>query len=474
MFDEWAALGDAALLASMATELRTERIATARRILAAGTLAIRRDPGPDATTALWTVDDLDVAIAEVSAHLGISRHRARTDMLLGTCLIQRLPELANRFLAGDVDRRIIATIDDRTLLIQDPDVLAAIDTKIAAAAPHWNHLSEKKLTEILDWLVTDLDPDAQRTARHRRDDTHVTIHPDRHGMADLTGRLTADAGLCLDARLTAVAATVCPADPRTHHHRRADALTALCDGHTRLDCQCGTDTCTATDRNGNGGHQIVIHVLTDHTTLDATTNTPAYMPGHGPIPADHVRELAGSPRTKVRPVPQPDDLVAEKGYRPSTGLAAFLLCRDLTCRWPGCTRPAQNCDTDHTTPWPHGATHPSNTKHLCRHHHLMKTFWIGTGGWNDTQHPDGTITFTSPTGLVYTTTPLGAMLFPHLATPTGTPPSTGPPPDQTTDRTTKGLRMPTRPRTRAQQRQRRITTERDTNIAHRLANPPPF
>ncbi|WP_345291087.1 hypothetical protein, partial [Mycolicibacterium sediminis] len=29
----------------MATELRTERIATARRILAAGTLAIRRDPG---------------------------------------------------------------------------------------------------------------------------------------------------------------------------------------------------------------------------------------------------------------------------------------------------------------------------------------------------------------------------------------------------------------------------------------------
>ena len=44
-----------------------------------------------------------------------------------------------------VDRRIIATIDDRTLLIQDPHVLAAIDARIAAAAPHWNHLSEKKL-----------------------------------------------------------------------------------------------------------------------------------------------------------------------------------------------------------------------------------------------------------------------------------------------------------------------------------------
>ena len=60
MFDEWMGLDDAALLASMSADLRTERIATARRVLAAGTLAIRRDPGPDAPTALWTGESLGV------------------------------------------------------------------------------------------------------------------------------------------------------------------------------------------------------------------------------------------------------------------------------------------------------------------------------------------------------------------------------------------------------------------------------
>ena len=347
---------------------------------------------------------------------------------------------------------------------------------IAAAAPHWNHLSEKKLTEILDWLVTDLDADAQRLTRQRRDEHHVTIHPGQDGTSDLTGRVSAEIGTYFDQRLTAVATTVCPADPRSLDRRRTDAITALCDGLTHLDCQCGTDTCTATGGSGgggNGGHQIVIHVLADQATLDGTTDTPAYLPGHGPLPADHTRDLAASPHTKVRPVPTAEEMTAEHGYRPSRGLADFLLCRDLTCRWPGCSHPAERCDDDHTIPWPYGPTHPSNNKKFCRHHHLMKTFWVGAGGWSDAQHPDGTISVTSPTGLIYTTTPLGATLFPHLAAPTGHPTDHHPTAAES-PRDLKGLRMPKRPRTRAQEHQRRITAERDANIAHRLANPPPF
>jgi hypothetical protein len=47
-------------------------------------------------------------------------------------------------------------------------------------------------------------------------------------------------------------------------------------------------------------------------------------------------------------------------------LADFVRCRDLTCRWPGCDKPAYGCDLDHAVPYPVGPTHASNLKCLCR------------------------------------------------------------------------------------------------------------
>ncbi|OBI23828.1 hypothetical protein A5711_10020 [Mycobacterium sp. E2238] len=73
---------------------------------------------------------------------------------------------------------------------------------------------------------------------------------------------------------------------------------------------------------------------------------------------------------------------AEPRYIPSARLADFVRCRDLTCRAPGCDRPAVDCDIDHTIPYADGGpTHSSNLKCLCRQHHLLKTFW----GWRDEQ-----------------------------------------------------------------------------------------
>ncbi len=45
---------------------------------------------------------------------------------------------------------------------------------------------------------------------------------------------------------------------------------------------------------------------------------------------------------------------AEPPYTPSSGLADFVRCRDLTCRAPGCDRPAIDCDIDHTIPYSDG------------------------------------------------------------------------------------------------------------------------
>jgi hypothetical protein len=199
------------------------------------------------------------------------------------------------------------------------------------------------------------------------------------------------------------------------------------------------------------------------------------------IPAEVVAELARQAR--VRPLLDFTTAGAEAAYRPSRGLAEFVRARDLTCRAPGCDRPATHCDIDHTIPWPAGPTHAGNLACLCRDHHLLKTFW----GWRSEQLADGTLIWTLPGSQRCVTTPGSALLFPTLMTPT--------PPPQRSIHTTpepvgdRSARMPRRTRTREQNRAARIAAERRHNRNDRRshhnqlvgsppvtndADPPPF
>ena len=80
-------------------------------------------------------------------------------------MIERLPTLGEVFAAGAVDFRVIRIVDFRTALITDEQALAAIDEMVAYKAPGWNALSDKKLAQLLDWMVLDVDPDAVRVAK---------------------------------------------------------------------------------------------------------------------------------------------------------------------------------------------------------------------------------------------------------------------------------------------------------------------
>jgi hypothetical protein len=148
----------------------------------------------------------------------------------------------------------------------------------------------------------------------------------------------------------------------------------------------------------------------------------------------------------------------EPRYRPSAALADYVRCRDLTCRYPGCTVPATRCDVDHTVPYPFGPTAASNLKCLCREHHLLKTFWSGVLGWRDRQLPDATVHWTTPDGRTHTTRPGALLLFPHLCEPTA-PITTHPVPAGHH----RGLKMPQRRLTRTRDRAHRVIEEREAN-----------
>ena len=95
-------------------------------------------------------------------------------------------------------------------------------------------------------------------------------------------------------------------------------------------------------------------------------------------------------------------------YRPSKAVTDFVTTRDGTCRMWGCPRPASECDIDHARPWPTGPTTPTNLGGLCRRHHRLKQ----RRRWTYQLAPDGTATWTSPTGTTRITQPDHAVLPP--------------------------------------------------------------
>lgn len=128
--------------------------------------------------------------------------------------------------------------------------------------------------------------------------------------------------------------------------------------------------------------------------------------------ADHAREQTDTRSTTGTAVW--DDFV--DAYRIPDPMARLVRLRDGSCRFPGCSVPARQCDLDHVRPWPIGPTSPSNLMALCRRHHRIKQ----RDGWTSRLHRDGTATWTDPTGLQRTTWPVDHL---HLVTATTTRPT---------------------------------------------------
>ena len=98
---------------------------------------------------------------------------------------------------------------------------------------------------------------------------------------------------------------------------------------------------------------------------------PAYVFGGGILPTALLGAILE--RARIRAVRHPGgDTPPEPRYTPTRQTCEFVRCRDLTCRFPGCDKPAQVCDIDHTVPYPAGPTHPSNLKCLCGFHICSK------------------------------------------------------------------------------------------------------
>lgn len=465
-------------------------------------LAQRAAAGAD-PRAQYGPTGLDHAVAEVGAALTVAPARARELIEAGNVMRHHLPFTGATLASGRIDlaRLLIAV---RRVAFCSTETLHLIDTDLAEAIDTREPMSLTRFQTMVDKIIAQIDPSALRRRRERVDaDRNVSLRPDRHtpGQSRISGALPAEKAAAVDARLTSMAASVHPGDPRTLEQRRADALVALAEGITTLLCRCEacathqadaeldtpaesgapapvpetepTADLEAESDTDTGESAIAedtpapvpdtaprptFHIVVNLSTLLGHDNDPAMLDGHGVIDADTARQLLREARrtyvrTDLSTSPQ-----AIARYAPSKKVADLVRARELCCSFPGCNNRVWHTDLDHSVPHGDGGpTHPRSLNPLCRFHHRLKTFGIG---WRDYQDPMGTVFFQSPKGHTYLGNAFtGRDLFTSLTT-------TAHPPDHPARQRIDTLRAD---RTAAARRADKRATDRWNKD-----NPPPF
>ena len=248
----------------------------------------------------------------------------------------------------------------------------------------------------------------RRAAARKTIDVHMYAEDD--GLAVLLARLPLAEATRVHAALDAAARHAFEEGGSTLGQRRAQALILAVCGDASAAESSPTDS-SAAHPSATG---VDISIVIEAGALLGITDLPATITGAlgGPntISAAAVRELLADPAipTSLRRLltdPVTGHLL-DRGrttYAVTGALRDFLVARDVTCRHPGCTRPAARCQVDHAVEWSDGGpTDTANTGLLCIRHHQLKTH----GGWQIIEsRPDGSCTWRSPTGRTYNVDP---------------------------------------------------------------------
>lgn len=364
---------------------------------------------PDGTSGemrCLTIPDADVEL--IAATLRRSPVTVRRQVAQARLLHGGLPCTRAALAAGsitdahaDVIVRTAHDLPESLLPAYEREVLAKAD----ALTPGETGTLARRVRARLDRTGEE----SRRQAARRHEDVRVWAEAD--GLACLMARLPLADAARVHAALDRRAREVEMPCAATIGQRRARGL---------VEAVCG-------DSEGTAAVGVEVLVTVDLATLAGLADAAALVSlGHGapePITAPALRELLADAAIPVRlrrlitdPV---SGVLLDRGrdvYRVPAALRAFLVARDGTCRFPGCTRAATYCEIDHATPWCRGGTtDEANLGPLCTRHHLMKTHL----GWRIVDvHPDGRTTWLSPDGRMFVFHP-----FPVIDVPDPPPPA---------------------------------------------------
>lgn len=325
---------------------------------------------------------------EIALALGCSEGSADRQLDAAEELGQRLPATQAAHYRGRLTGWKVTAIASETKDVPE-EIAAQVEADVLPAAPRQ---TVPELRQAIRRAILVRDPDGSEL-RHRSAVQRRRVRswglPD--GMAALRVTSTAPDITAIRDCLSALGrAAKTPGDGRISDQREVDALVDIC-----------TDVLDVGSFRGRALPQTQRRRPHVQVTmpLDALLggNSPAVLAGYGPITAGQARQIAGDGELRRLVCDPLSGTLLDYGrttYRPPKALADHVIARDITCSAPGCRRPAEYCELDHTVPYPKGTTSAKNLSARCKHHHRAKD----GGGHVVTRFPDGTQSWTTPLG----------------------------------------------------------------------------
>lgn len=345
--------------------------------------------------------------AELACVSRIPERTAESQLETSEYLTCNLPLTLAALGTGEISyRHAQIMVDNATLL--DDDARAELERR---ALPFARNLTVPKFERKVRALREQANPETTIERRIRAEaDREVQCVAARDGMAWLSAYLPAPEALGIFNRLTDLARAHAPGDgempdDRTVTQRRTDVFRdLLMDGEI--------------PSSGQRGIRPRVFITVPVLTILGQSDEPAKLDGYGPIDRETARYLAANAPSFTRILTHPETgavlSVGRDSYTVPRDLRNWLVVRDGTCRFPGCSRSAVRCEVDHTDDWAKdGETEHDNLAHLCLSHHKLKhaSAWRVVHA-SRTAYVEavpalarGTLVWTSPAGKRYWTEP---------------------------------------------------------------------
>ncbi len=328
-------------------------------------------------------------VQEVAMNLFLVDGFAGSLVATGVALTSRLPQTLSLMDQGKVGGFAAQKVAEATAWLSDEDSLLA-DATLESRLPEKN---SEQVRKAASYAAMKADRSgADRHATERRKGRRLSVSQGEAGVASIE---------VVDGPVEKVTAA------HKRIHREARALRNQ--GDTRTMDQLRADIALDLLLGGQGGvsERTEVFLYMDLATYLGMNDDPVKMAGHGYLPAELGRHIAGGPNTVLRRIitdplsGQVQDLGRTR-YRPDAATAEFVRVRDRECRRPGCDRAAHSCELDHSIPWQfQGETNVADLVSYCTRDHRLKD----EPGWIHRLDPDGSLTVTTPTGHTHTSTP---------------------------------------------------------------------
>jgi hypothetical protein len=324
-------------------------------------------------------DVAEFCVPEFALVIGKSTDAGRTYLGEAVEIRYRLPEVQARLEKGDLPAWRARRIAQATISLP-MEGAASVDRRVAPIA---HRIGPVVLDRLVEEARVRFDPEeAEARALEAAEARSVRVCLDGvgfEGVVHVNGVVDLPDAVDLENALQSGAAQLAEqGSTDSLDVRRANALGLLARGQLHLP----------------DARRISLHV---HASADPSSPLVRVEETKSFVLIDRLAEWCTNPATQldVKPVLDLADHIHVEAYEVPDRLAAQTRLRDLTCVFPGCSRPARRCDCDHVIPESEGGpTCTCNVAPLCRGHHRLKTH----GGWTYAVIEPGSYLWTSPHG----------------------------------------------------------------------------